>query len=348
MKRVISPAISLKFVAGLLFLWFGVILGFSISPSHVLISRAGTKNGAWRQDEDAHRWNHHPRVGTGSSCDRNLSLSQIRLVLQLFGSDKYDNADDAGDDDGGRRPRRGTDFFIRPAHPADMGRASQILADGFFKGKVNFLQYQWERLETYLSLEASFPRPNALHQLYVACDSRSGRVLGLAEVDVRPSKTTPQDGRAVNRDTGKDNQNSIGGSTGSSSSIDGPYMCNLAVDAQYQRQGIASALIQKCEHQVQDWYAQRGGGSRAISCSLYLKVRASNQAAIEMYSKADYMSFRQEKDEKSGDTILVMRKELPRTADAADARSRSDMLLSSNTSNKSKSASRAARASRAR
>jgi hypothetical protein len=51
----------------------------------------------------------------------------------------------------------------------DMGPASKILADGFFKNKTNFITYQFERLQTYLSLESGFPRPSTRHELFVAC-----------------------------------------------------------------------------------------------------------------------------------------------------------------------------------
>jgi ribosomal protein S18 acetylase RimI-like enzyme len=290
MKRS-RPTITCKFVAGLLFLWLGAIAGFS-RPTHV-------KNGGRQNDE--RRWKHLRRTGH----KRNLPSTQIQLVLQLLGNSNNNEIID----DSSSSPN----FFIRPALQGDMGRASQILADGFFKGKVNFLLYQWERLETYLSLEANFPRPNALHQVFVACDGRSGRVLGLAELDVRPTKT--RSNRGAKNDSAVDKKQN--------STSDGPYMCNVAVDEQYQRQGIASALIQQCELQVQDWYIQTEG---TISCSLYLKVRASNQAAIQMYSKSDYMSFLQEDEKKTGETILVMRKELTRPVARSNKR---DKLVSS-------------------
>jgi ribosomal protein S18 acetylase RimI-like enzyme len=281
MKRSRPSRISYKLVTSLLFLWLGVIAGFN--PSRIFPSFSRELSG----DQKAQRSNLPSRTGTGRR--QNLAPAQTKLVLRLIGEER-----DTIDDGDSFSPN----FFIRPALQSDMGRASQILADGFFKGKVNFLLYQWERLETYLSLEANFPRPGALHQVFVACDGQSGGVLGLAEVDVRPTKT---------RNYKAADKNSSGKKETSTS--DGPYMCNLAVDDQCQRQGIASALIQQCERQVQDWYIQTEGN---ILCSLYLKVRASNQAAIQMYSKLDYMSFRQEDEKKSGETILVMRKELAR------------------------------------
>jgi len=138
----------------------------------------------------------------------------------------------------------------------------------------------------------------------------------MVEVDARLDKTGP--GSIMDtRNIGKD----------------GPYMCNLAVDDKCQRQGIATALVKECERQVQEWHnqdrqsmEQRLGGAQPpdaffssspgtshpliISNSLCLKVRESNQAAVQLYTKLGYRSLRKETEEKSGETVVLMRKEL--------------------------------------
>jgi len=216
---------------------------------------------------------------------------------------------------------------------ADVGRASKILSEGFFKGKVNFLVYQWEKLTTYLILKANFPRPNALHQVFVACEGKTGRVLGTAEVDLRPTKRfniSKLDTNSMDPDLPIDQTfaAAIAAATNALNS-DGPYMLNLAVDEAYQRQGIASALIQQCERQVQKWYVDRNNGRDKFPCSLYLKVRASNHAATKMYTKCGYMIFQQEQDENSGETIYLMRKELARP-DHLKSTMKGDTVLFSN------------------
>jgi ribosomal protein S18 acetylase RimI-like enzyme len=187
------------------------------------------------------------------------------------------------------------DFFVRKSLPIDMGRASKILADGFFKGQTNWLTYQWERLETYLSLESTFPKPNTPHVIFVACDSQSGQVLGMVELDART--------KSKNKGTTKNKDSNDG--------YDGPYMCNVAVDDGHLRKGIATALIRHCESQVQQWHVDSNGD---IPCSVYLKVRSNNQAAIRMYSKLDYWcndgALPDEWDPKSGQAIYVMSKDL--------------------------------------
>jgi ribosomal protein S18 acetylase RimI-like enzyme len=184
-------------------------------------------------------------------------------------------------------------FFVRPALLVDMGRASKILSDGFFKHKTNIITYQFERLQTYLSLESTFPKPNTYHEIFVACCAKRGTVWGMVEVDARPNS---------DRDTAKD----------------GPYMCNLAVDDQRQRMGIATALVRECEQQVRLWYEQdrrRGLCNESdedltVCNSLCLKVRESNRPAIELYAKLGYQTVSQEEEEKPGETILLMRKQL--------------------------------------
>lgn len=176
-------------------------------------------------------------------------------------------------------------FFIRESLMVDMGKASEILADGFFKDNTNFLTYQLERLQTHLSLESGFPQPSTRHQIFVACEVSTGQVIGIAEVDAR---VHGDDARGTN----------------------GPYMCNIAVDGTYQRMGIASALVKQCEEQVREWVCNNSNSENILSCSLYLKVRQSNNAAVSMYDKLGYRSIGQETEEKTKSVVLIMRKQL--------------------------------------
>lgn len=249
-----------------------VVVGFS--PNYILPLFWGRLSDTPSRGNGGHEQQQLTRIGCETATPIRLRL----VLLQLFSKS---NSNSNGNSD----PI--VDYFIRPSLSADVGRASQILADGFFKYRTNFLVYHWERLETYLSLESTFPKPNTFHQIFVACDSQTGLVLGMAEVDARLPKNN-----ATNY---------------------GPYMCNVAIDEKYQRQGIASALIQRCEQQVEEWYRHTDG---KIFCSLYLRVRASNVAAVGMYSKLHYMSILQEKDHKTGETVLVMRKQLDRSGNS--------------------------------
>jgi len=197
------------------------------------------------------------------------------MAIAADRSRRSSSADDA-------RPENDMPYFIRPAMIQDMGPASRILADGFFKAQNNFLVYQWERLETYLSLDSAFPKPNALHAMFVACESQGSAVIGIVELDARVTKN----GRGQN----------------------GPYMCNLAVDEKYKRQGVATALVDVAEEQVTAWTREAD-----IMNSLRLQVRRSNVAAIAMYERLGYQSYIQEKNEK-GEMILSMRRNLTKAS----------------------------------
>jgi ribosomal protein S18 acetylase RimI-like enzyme len=240
-------------------------------------------------------------------------------------------------------------FFIRPALMIDMGPASKILSDGFFKSNTNFFTYQWERLQTYLSLESAFPTRKSKHEMFVACCAKRGTVWGIVEIDARVATTNKltSTGEMVNTTT--TTNSSTKSRTGSDDNEgaplgqDGPYICNLAVDEKYKRQGIATALVQECERQVQEWYNQDKAEEQAkllqeanktysdndiniinnknatassttipliISNSLCLKVRESNKAAIQLYTKLGYQSIWQETEDKTEETLLLMRKQL--------------------------------------
>jgi len=81
----------------------------------------------------------------------------------------------------------------------------------------------------------------------------------------------------------------------------GLHLTNIAVDKNYQRQGIGSRLMQLVEHNAQE---------RRCS-SVYLEVRPSNTAAISMYKKLGYSALlRRAHYYIDGDDAYVMEKEL--------------------------------------
>ena len=247
-----------------------------------------------------------PGLAAGAAVGRSSETNRIGLVSALYCqcppssfTRLYSSQDDSDD----LIVPKDANFFIRRAMMSDTGRASELLTDGFFKN-TNPFSHLWERLQTYLSVDVDFPQPLARHEIFVACDNKSGRIIGLAEVDARVNE---KNARGQN----------------------GPYMCNLAVDSAHKRKGIATSLVKQCELEVQQWHAgstsynqQRqqqtassSNGSKdskptIIPNSLSLKVRQSNKAAIAMYDKLGYTSNMFEQDDK-GETVLVMRKQLP-------------------------------------
>ena len=257
-------------------------------------------------------WSSSTNPGSaGATVSRSSKANRIVLVSTLYGQrppssctrlySSQRNEQDDGDD---RIVPKDANYFIRRALISDTGRASELLTDGFFKN-TNPFSHLWERLQTYLSVDVDFPQPLARHEIFVACDNKSGRIIGLAEVDARVNE---KNARGQN----------------------GPYMCNLAVDGAHKRKGIATSLVKQCELEVQQWHAgstsynqqrqqaasssngMKGSTAKIIPNSLSLKVRQSNKAAIAMYDKLGYRTFLQESEQDDkGETVLVMRKQLP-------------------------------------
>lgn len=172
-------------------------------------------------------------------------------------------------------------YFIREADFADLGAAARILTDGFY-GDSNFITYNIERLNTFLSLESTFPQPGSavgvVHSMLVACRQTDGKVLGFAEIDGRPTKKENEAPR--------------------------PYMCNIAVCPKWRRRGIAKKLVWQCEEKALKW------GKTEI----YLKVREANDAATNMYRDLGYEVQSINTEEMRGkpilESIVLMKKEL--------------------------------------
>jgi len=165
-------------------------------------------------------------------------------------------------------------FFIREALVSDLGFASRLLADGFFSTS-NIFSFQVEKFKTYLSLESSYPKgeENDRHKYFVACQHRTGKVIGFVEIDCRTNKN---------------------------SKIPRPYMCNLAVDKTWARNGIGTRLVQECEE-------------LAIKCNetiMYLRVRAGNMGAIRMYHALGYVITSSETEGQDGKMVLLMKKQI--------------------------------------
>jgi len=154
---------------------------------------------------------------------------------------------------------------------ADLSFAARILADGFYDDR-NAASKWWERLQTEMSLESNLPTfKNSEHEMWVACQRSDGKILAFCEVDNR-EKDFLNDTR--------------------------PYMCNLAVHLDHRGQGLAQEMIQQCEDSADLWDQDK----------LFLKVREHNDPAVKLYSKMGYDIVATQVDEKTQDTLLVMKK----------------------------------------
>lgn len=153
----------------------------------------------------------------------------------------------------------------------------------------------WEKLQTHMSLESNIPNPflKQPHEMWVACDTTSGnKIVAFCEVDNRPPKPTMPPGQVR------------------------PYMCNLCVDKEWRKKGVALEMIRQCEASVESWLT-----SSSSSPYMHLKVRERNQPAVNLYSKLGYTVVATQTEDKTADTLLVMRREWTPTAPIGDTSS---------------------------
>lgn len=167
-------------------------------------------------------------------------------------------------------------YFLRKALMADLSDAARVLADGFYY-ENNPASKWWEKMQTQLSLESNLPNSflGSQHEMWVACENESGRVLSFCEVDNRPPKKQ-----------------------GSNSTEVRPYMCNLAVDTKWRGKGIAQDMIKRCEESVKEWEEEM----------LHLKVREVNDPAVALYKKMGYEISSNEITEKTEEVLLTMKR----------------------------------------
>ncbi|KAL7483094.1 hypothetical protein ACHAW6_008742 [Cyclotella cf. meneghiniana] len=170
------------------------------------------------------------------------------------------------------------DYFISEALFVHLGPAAHILTDAFYSHRTNFVTFQIEKLKTALSLESTYAKQkaNPWGQMFVACSSRDGKVLGFAEVDTCSLKNE-QCNEVKECGLPEDTINSA------KSDLPRPYMYNLAVDKRWKRKGIATSLVVACERFAVDIdYADLDPRW------LYLRVRKSNDDAIAFYQRLGY------------------------------------------------------------
>mmetsp|Transcript_4163 Transcript_4163/g.6166 ORF Transcript_4163/g.6166 Transcript_4163/m.6166 type:complete len:265 (-) Transcript_4163:2053-2847(-) len=174
---------------------------------------------------------------------------------------------------------RQSDFYIRKAIFADLGSISEILTYGFYHQKTNFITYQLEKLTLFLSLESTFSKQQTLSQqekmhsiMLVACKTTDGRVIGVCEVDNSPPlpKRKSRNYFEMVEEFQQAEKDQL---------EPRPYMFNLAVHKDSRRQGIATALVRKCEDiAVTQWKAQK----------LHLKVREESKMTKAWYENLGY------------------------------------------------------------
>jgi ribosomal protein S18 acetylase RimI-like enzyme len=167
-----------------------------------------------------------------------------------------------------------------------MGAAAQILTEEFYSHRTNFITFQIEKLKTALSLESTHPsnnnsRSRSNGQMFAACSSKDGKVVGFAEVDTCSLESNQcNELNECGIDGAEDGTgNTNDGSSTKRNGVPRPYMYNLAVNQQWKRKGIATELVKACEKFVLETNTEK---------RLYLRVRKCNNAAITFYESNGY------------------------------------------------------------
>jgi len=172
----------------------------------------------------------------------------------------YLNDGDRDNDD------NGLGFFIREATYQDLPDVSRILVEAFYPPHPLYNHYHL--IKELARLQNNFSYDNSKHLMLVAIKSTScedpsenngdgenfGDIIAFCDIDARPPK---------NRDANTPPR---------------PYFSDLAVGMKWRRQGIASSMIVASEVVVEKWQENE----------MYLRVEASNEAALLMYAGLGY------------------------------------------------------------
>jgi ribosomal protein S18 acetylase RimI-like enzyme len=153
-------------------------------------------------------------------------------------------------------------FFVRTIRPPDLLHLAELLAHSFHspEGVFGWL-YPVLRLGIYEDLRTRLQSPKRYYACLVAvlCDGKQvpdvgDRLIGTVEISLRRPSLNPFDSDRY------------------------LYLSNLAVQADYRRQGVAQQLLHTCERVALDWGFQ----------DLHLHVLENNHRARRLYWKAGY------------------------------------------------------------
>ncbi len=204
------------------------------------------------------------------SSDMVLEDSIVKEKMGGTNNNRYNDIvhylnDGNGDDDNGN-DNNGLGFFIREATYQDLPDVSRILVEAFYPPHPLYNHYHL--IKELARLQNNFSYDSSKHLMLVAIKSTSseepskdngggenfGDIIAFCDIDARPPKA--RDANTPPR----------------------PYFSDLAVGMKWRRQGIASSMIVASEVIVEKWQESE----------MYLRVEASNEAALLMYAGLGY------------------------------------------------------------
>jgi ribosomal protein S18 acetylase RimI-like enzyme len=190
-----------------------------------------------------------------------VSLSQQSRRTAPFPSSAASSSDDH------------STISIRTADYSELNPVSDIILQSFYD---EIHKGPWKRIYKLAELnrlQQNFPYEDTdLHQMLVAIDDESDKVIGFVDVDARPCKTKIK--------------------------LPRPYLSDLCVDPDFRRRGIAYRLVQACEDFTRD----------IPRPELWIRVKEDNVAAVQMYKSLNYAIAG--KDEKESHTLIILHKAL--------------------------------------
>eukprot|EP00568_Trieres_chinensis_P004927 CAMPEP_0183293428 /NCGR_PEP_ID=MMETSP0160_2-20130417/2116_1 /TAXON_ID=2839 ORGANISM="Odontella Sinensis, Strain Grunow 1884" /NCGR_SAMPLE_ID=MMETSP0160_2 /ASSEMBLY_ACC=CAM_ASM_000250 /LENGTH=288 /DNA_ID=CAMNT_0025454543 /DNA_START=101 /DNA_END=967 /DNA_ORIENTATION=- len=142
-------------------------------------------------------------------------------------------------------------FYVRKGKFSDLRAVADIFMDAFYE--PNSIMYHYHRMLELDRIQNNFPYDDKWHDFFVACSSSSDDVVAFVDVDARPSNRRDAPPR--------------------------PYLSDLAVRKEWRRKGIATHLVVRCEEKTKEMGYDH----------MYLRVEQSNDAALNMYEKMDYV-----------------------------------------------------------
>lgn len=308
--------------------------GALLDARHVKAVQAAPTTTRLLLSQQEHQQTKMSKMNHGEEDDHDEEVGDGGMLLLVPRRNSQTNTET-----GSRSNINATNFYIRQAEEKDLQDASWILTRAFFG--FNFLTTPLEWLKTYLSLRDTFleARAGTCHPnqhlnkycMLVAChgpappDSRKTRstvsnqadaIIGICEIDGRrdssstafvskPSrKTIPNTTTSTIIPSNTQTTNT----TAESNLVPRPYMCNLAVAANYRRKGIGQALIRYCEEVARmEWKES----------FIYLRVRETNEIALGMYTRLGYVAAPEDDCDNiptlaqtGQDRVLLLRKKL--------------------------------------
>lgn len=232
------------------------------------------------------------RVNEIKAVKRNLLPSRKSSILRLPASN---NENDTTTNDN-------IVFRVRECSHMELGSCADVIMSSFYNYTSMSPWRQLTKLAELNRIQQSFPYGDdrSLHRMFVVTATTKQTADQTSQQDLTASTAAicgfvDVDARRPNRQTGY-------------SYNPRPYLSDLCIHPNFRRQGLAKKLVQICEDfcfrlPEQHW---SDVDSDSELPELYIRVKATNTAAIQMYDSLGYSAI----SNPDGESIRILYKEL--------------------------------------